>query len=122
MRSRDPMGDAQAKAGTWYLTFHGSAPVKPLKNAALFLKRYRSTMVSNLQRNTVIGPQYLDAHWRVLGRVLERIIDKLLDGELHQTPIDHDRRQWTLAGDTNLAIVDSNAHGSDYFADNLTKV
>src|SRR5260370_28024387 len=122
MRSRDPMGDTQTESGTGYLALYGRASIKSLKYTVLLCKRYGSTMVSNFQSNAVIARHHLDGNGCVGRRILQRIVDELLDGQLHQVPIDCDRRQWLLAGYSNFAIVYSGAHGGDYFANNLADI
>src|SRR2546428_355735 len=87
MRLDNPVGDTQAEAGTRYLALHRRTSIEPFENPALFLDRDPVPIIGDIQSNSTLSVPYLNVHGLTRRRVLQRVVEKLFHGELHQSAI-----------------------------------
>src|SRR5262245_31618577 len=114
MGEHNAMGDAQAEAGTGYLLLYRRASIEPIKNAGFLVRWYTLAVVRNLNSDGTV--HLLDpnidrgSQWRIL----DSIIENLLEGKLYQSPVESHKRQLPLADQFERSIFGFALHGSNH--------
>src|SRR5579883_3645257 len=97
MGLHDPLRDAEDQSQAWN-RIRGRDTMESLENPLLLLLRDSRPAVRNLQADALLGPFDAKLHGQIRRRILQRIIDELLDCELDESPVEEDVGRLGIGG------------------------
>src|SRR4029079_7870439 len=101
---------------------NGRASIEPFKNACLFALRDALAVIGDLRYHCTIAAECPNSDRRTRWRILQRIVEKLLDRDLHQSLIQGDWGKLAISLEFQETIRDYGFHRVQDFADKVVEV